>query len=406
MKKTLANIALFLVVTVVCLALAEVGLRAFTPFPIHAEKANKIYDTDLGYRLNPGHPSIDERGFRNSRGKPRVVAAIGDSHTYGSGVSPEESWPEQFEKITGVPTYNFGVGSYAVYSYYAAARRALDENYKDIVIALFINNDFKVEGSSCDIDYASSGLWREARDRLDLELPDCRLADNWRTARAPGFVRWFRGRADSAILSAVDYLVVLPLSDLAYRWMGNGSQPRAKAAASQQASGRNGAAGKPARRPASAYFAGRGLKNQVEKFAFTDLQRADVRSGIADFEKMLMDLKRRAADKGSRLGVLLITSKLQVVYENFDDKDIFEQVDKLKMTVINHLKIEKRLTDFMTRAGIPWKSAGPRLYAEIEKSDRDGGWVYPPTSGHPFARGYRVYAEAAADLYKEMTGGQ
>ena len=122
MKKLLGNIGLMLLVTLVCLAIAEVGLRMFTPFPVHGKKANKIYDRDFGYRLNLAHPSIDEHGFRNSGNKPKVVAAVGDSHTYGSGVKETQSWPAQFEKITGQPTYNFGVGSYAVYTYYALAR--------------------------------------------------------------------------------------------------------------------------------------------------------------------------------------------------------------------------------------------------------------------------------------------
>jgi len=154
MKKILANIALLIVVTIICVVLAEIGLRAFTPFPIHGRKANKIYDVDFGYRLNPGHPDSDKSGFRNKGEKERVFAAIGDSHTYGSNVRQEESWPEQFEKITGVPTYIFGVGSYAVYAHYAIAHRAIDQGYKHIIIALLIHNDFKVRGNSCDIDYA------------------------------------------------------------------------------------------------------------------------------------------------------------------------------------------------------------------------------------------------------------
>ena len=193
MKKIAANIALACVVTLLCIVAAEIGLRALTPFPIHGKKANKIYDKHVGYRLNPSHPNIDEHGFRNNGEKPRMVAAIGDSHTYGSNVRPEEAWPEQFEKLTGVPAYNFGVGSYAVYAHFANAHRAIEQGYKYVIIALLIHNDFKVHGNSCDIDYDASELWQEAKARLSLNLPDCSNADNWRTARAPGFIRWIRG---------------------------------------------------------------------------------------------------------------------------------------------------------------------------------------------------------------------
>jgi hypothetical protein len=404
MMKFLANIALLLVVTIICVALAEAGLRAFTPFPIHGRKANKIYDVDFGYRLNPGHPSSDKYGFRNKGEKERVFAAIGDSHTYGSNVRQEESWPEQFEKITGVPTYNFGVGSYAVYAHYAIARRAIDQGYKHIIIALLIHNDFKVTGNSCDIDYASSQFWQEVKARLSLNLPDCSNAKNWRTAKAPGFIRWFRGRANSAILSAIDYLLVRPVSDQWHRMTVSTSKAKKAPVISSPAK----EAPKPAparevrKRSASAYFAGRALKNQEVEFAFTDLSRPAVLSGIEDFEKMLVDLKRAAGEKGAKVGLLFIPTKVQLFYEYLDDKDIYEKLRVLKDMAENHIKIENRLADHMTRNGVFWSSAAPELITAIEKSDRDRSWVYAPTGGHPNPPGYRAYAEAAKKLYERM----
>ncbi len=404
MKKILANIALLLVVTIICVVLAEIGLRALTPFPIHGRKANKIYDVDFGYRLNPGHPDSDKFGFRNKGEKKRVFAAIGDSHTYGSNVRQEESWPEQFEKITGVPTYNFGVGSYAVYAHYAIARRAIEQGYKHIIIALLIHNDFKVNGNSCDIDYASSRMWQEAKTRLSLNLPDCSNAKNWRTAKAPGFIRWFRGRANSAILSAIDYLIVRPVSDQWHRMTLSASKAKKASAISSQTK----VEAKPARekevqkRSAAAYFAGRALKNQEVEFAFTDLSRPAVLRGIEDFEKMLVDLKRAVDEKGAKVGLMFIPSKVQLIYQIMDDKDIYEQFPVLKDMAENHIIIEKRLADHMTRNGVSWSSAAPELITAIEKSDRDRSWVYAPTGGHPNPSGYRAYAEAAIKLYERM----
>lgn len=403
MKKFLANIALLLVVTIVCVVLAEAGLRAFTPFPIHGRKANKVYDADFGYRLNPGHPDSDKFGFRNKGEKERVFAAVGDSHTYGSNVRQDQSWPEVFENITGVPTYNFGVGSYAVYAHYAIARRALDQGYKHIIIALLIHNDFKVNGNSCDIDYASSQLWQETKTRLSLNLPDCSNAKNWRTAKAPGFIRWFRGRANSAILSATDYLIVRPLSDRWHRMTLKTAPKKVTAAPSQKKEAPEAAPVREVRkRPSSAYFAGRALKNQEVEFAFTDLKRRAVVRGIEDFEKMLVDLKRAAHDKGGEVGLMFIPSKVQLIYELLEDKDIYEKLPVLKDMAENHIEIEKRLASHMTRNGIFWSSAAPELAAAIEKSDRDGSWVFPSGGGHPNPVGYRAYAEAAKKLYERM----
>lgn len=401
MKKFLANIALTSVVLVVCIILAEVSLRALTPFPIHGEKANKIYDQDAGYRLNPGHPSIDSHGFRNKGEKPHVFAAVGDSHTYGSNVEPEESWPEQFEKMTGVPTYNFGVGSYAVYAYFANAHRALEQGYKSIIIALLIHNDFKVNGNSCDIDYASSEFWQATKQRLNLHLPDCSGADNWRTAKAPDFIRWFRGRGSSAILSATDYLVVRPLSDKWHQMTHAAKPKKVKLANAPKAD--TGALPEASVRPASAYFTGRAIKNQQVDFKFTDLKRPAVVNGIEDFEKMLLDLKRSVDAKGAKVGVMFIPTKIQLFYQHSRDPDIYDQHPFFKDMARNHVAIEKRLSDHMSANAIPWISAAPEIIAAVEKSEAEGEFVYPSSGGHPYAPGYAAYARSAVKLYERMT---
>lgn len=409
MKRLLGNIALAALVTLLCLVLAEIGLRAFTPFPIHGRKANKIYDVDVGYRLNPGHPNTDKFGYRNRKDKPHTIAAIGDSHTYGSNVKPEEAWPEVFEQITGEPVYNYGVGSYAVYAHYAHVHRAVEQGAKYVIIALLIHNDFKVNGNSCDIDYAESEFWQDAQERLDLKLPDCSEAKNWQTARAPGFIRYFRGRAQSAILSAMDYLVVRPLSDAWYRLQvktpSSATQPKPEPKQENKSRLKPGiypGEKNQPQRPASAYFAGRAIKNQEVEFAFTDLSRQAVLDGIADFEKMLSDMKRLEEEKGVRIALMFIPSKIQLFYEYLDDLDIYEKIPILKDMAINHQKIEKRLIAHMDEIGLTWGTAKPELVTAIEASEKEGSWVFPPSGGHPLPVGYRAYAEAAARLYRTM----
>lgn len=409
MKRLLGNIALASVVTLVCLAIAEVGLRVFTPFPIHGRKANKIYDIDAGYRLNPGHPNIDKHGFRNKPGPtPRVMAALGDSHTFGTNVKPGQTWPVQFEKMTGVPTYNFGVGSYAVYAHFANAHRALDQGYKYVIIALLIHNDFKVNGNSCDIDYVKSEFWQKTQSRLGLHLPDCSEADNWRTAHAPGFIRWLRGRVQFATLSAIDYLVLRPLSDKWYRLteeLKESKQQAMPVAAPKKTKDKTLVAapdGTYRKRPASSYFAGRAIKNQEVEAAFTDLRRQAIVNGIDDFEVMLADLKRAADEKGAKVALMFIPSKVQLFYEYLDDLDIYETLPILKEMAVNHQKIERRLMDYMDSKGLLWSTAKPELIAAIEEYEPKGGWVFPPTGGHPNPVGYTAYAKSAVKLYERM----
>jgi len=157
-------------------------------------------------------------------------------------------------------------------------------------------------------------------------------------------------------------------------------------------------------RPSSAYFTGRALKNQELEFAFTDLNSKAVLRGIEDFEKLLVDLKRVADEKGAKVGLMFIPSKVQLIYEISKDRDIYEKLPVLKDMAINHIKIEKQLAAHMSKNGFYWSTAAPEIIAEIEKSDQDGSWVYPSTGGHPYPSGYRAYAKSAKKLYERMGG--
>jgi hypothetical protein len=55
-----------------------------------------IKDEKLGWRPNPRTPGHDPIGFRNENVPEDVsVLAMGDSQTYGVGVSREQAWPQQ-----------------------------------------------------------------------------------------------------------------------------------------------------------------------------------------------------------------------------------------------------------------------------------------------------------------------
>lgn len=65
------------------------------------------------------HVSIDADGMRrNGDGPPppgdRVVAAVGDSFTFGDQVDDDASWPAQLEQMLGRPVKNGGVFGYSL----------------------------------------------------------------------------------------------------------------------------------------------------------------------------------------------------------------------------------------------------------------------------------------------------
>ncbi len=73
----------------------------------------KIPDDRLGRRPNPAYPGHDANGFRNQEVPNKAgILALGDSHTYGSGVQMNEAWPQVLGQLAGQTTYNMGLGGY------------------------------------------------------------------------------------------------------------------------------------------------------------------------------------------------------------------------------------------------------------------------------------------------------
>ena len=75
--------------------------------------AKVLPDEVLGFRPNPSFAEHDENGFRNpSLPLSAALVALGDSQTYGTGVSPEQTWPRQLESVTGKKIYSLAFGGY------------------------------------------------------------------------------------------------------------------------------------------------------------------------------------------------------------------------------------------------------------------------------------------------------
>jgi len=121
------------------LGLLEGGLRLSTSHPIDRMK-QYAPDQEIGYVLNSAAEEVDRFGYRNKaqtqRGAP--VVAIGDSHTYGLGVSSDAAWPQQLMKRIGQPVYNYGVPGYSPAQYEATVKRALGDGAQYVLIALLI----------------------------------------------------------------------------------------------------------------------------------------------------------------------------------------------------------------------------------------------------------------------------
>ena len=102
----------------------------------------KIPDGRLGHRPNPAYPGHDAKGFRNPQlpGSAHVVA-LGDSHTYGSGVKSEQAWPRVLESLLEQPVYNMGLGGYGPVHSLLLWDEAADLKPAVVIEAIYAGND-------------------------------------------------------------------------------------------------------------------------------------------------------------------------------------------------------------------------------------------------------------------------
>lgn len=101
-----------------------------------------VSDPVLEYRLNPALPDNDKAGFRNaSLIEAPFLIALGDSQTYGTGVSREQSWPQQLASLSGEQAYNMGVPGYGPVQEFVLMSRAVTSHPRWVAEAFYSGND-------------------------------------------------------------------------------------------------------------------------------------------------------------------------------------------------------------------------------------------------------------------------
>ena len=137
------------VMIAVTLVFLEAGLQiAAAIFPGVAALLSRtgmypaIEDDLLGWRPNSEFMGHDPKGFRNAVVPERVfIVALGDSQTYGFGVSREEAWPKQLEMLGHITTYNMSFSGYGPTHSLALLNEALQLRPKLVIEAFYAGND-------------------------------------------------------------------------------------------------------------------------------------------------------------------------------------------------------------------------------------------------------------------------
>jgi hypothetical protein len=87
-------------------------------------------------------PAVDRNGFRNKFVPDTVsIVALGDSPTYGVGVSRDQAWPQRLDTLSNVPTYNMGVPGWGPTQSLVILGQAMALMPKLIIEAFYAGND-------------------------------------------------------------------------------------------------------------------------------------------------------------------------------------------------------------------------------------------------------------------------
>ena len=373
----IANLALLSAAILLSLGLGEVALRAFTPFPIHGGEANRVFDPDLGYRLSSRLAEIDSDGFRNSSGGGAwTVAAIGDSHTYGYHVTADQAWPKALGRLIDRDVYNFGMGSYGIFTYHALLRRAIDQRFDAVIVGLYYPNDFFPSSSHCSIDF-SSPFWVQARQELALDPPKCDAP-----YVEPDLLIWAKDNV--ATLSAMDYFLWDHIRTAIWHVLPASYRNEKEFCLSAQAN----------------------MCIEKERVAFhakaTDLGDPRIASMLDNFRLMMGDAASRAREAGVKLGILMIPSRERIVYEWRLRENVLQEEGEFEAKVRRQVVFEDVLKQQFRALEVPVESALDELVAAFDEAMAAGDVFFKPYGGHPFEPGYRAYTRAAAALASQM----
>ena len=364
----LPNIVILLVTIVICLLIAEIALRSFTPFPV-GYSSHQAADADLGYRLSSDFPEADAAGFRNADGARIEVLALGDSHTYGNNVGTDASWPAVFAKTSGLQTYNAGVGSYGILAYHALLNSLCLPETRAAIIALYPANDFVAGGSNCLIINDLSDFWQQETKKLGLVWP--KLEKECSDIEDLSIVDWLE--ANSAIVGAV-----------------------------RTATG--GKRGLPADKPRYDFADGVQpmlVKRIAKHNRCTDPGNPDTAAMLTNLERMAPTWSRQ---DGVPVGVIILPSRERVVYGYFEKHGRLDELaPEFVAQMQNQIQLEKRSAQILAAADVPYREALPDILVAFEAELRVGRNFYPAwDDGHPMEAGYASYAAVALALLDEM----
>lgn len=379
---TKANMILFVLSSLLAIGLLEGGLRLFTAFP--SGGSNKFPHPALGYVLNSRVPGIDSFGFRNVSRNRRggEIAAIGDSHTYGLGVSPSESWPSVLSAKTGRHVYNYGIPGYEPYRYHFLVKQAIDDGAQYIIVALLLDFD---SGSDLAIPCAqlTTDYYKEFDNLVDNDYEAlCSKGIKADSNNIPSrivknrgndfqlFVRHAKKRAKKILKEKI------AITSAAYELVFH------------------------------KYWTDRRFEISGETITYSikisQKLLNTVDSRVASLKETLLSIKEMCSAHSVSCGFLLLPSIGRAI--SLVRSDTFDITNETPRELDRELSLVEEIKEFLIGNDMAFSDAAPYVASAFQErlSSGDELEVMVPYDSHPRRVGYAAYADAATDLLNKL----
>lgn len=357
-----------------------------------------IPDVTLGHRPNPAFHEHDSNGFRNLTVPESVdLVAIGDSQTYGVGVEPDESWPRQFEHLTGQSTYSLAFGGYGPAHSLSLWELGQALEPKIYVEAFYAGNDL----------YDAFNLVYSLNQQRELRAPDASVADRVNAAEASASlesqISRFFGPApqpeDKPEIGRLRLLVSKSirlyglLRRLRYEWANQRERSlppweRAKAFAKT-----NPQACEILETPEF-----QTILTPAYRLTALELDDPRIAEGLRISCRSLAMMHQRASEQGARFVVLLIPTKELAFAELIESAPQPSPSEHLAKLWKKERQLWAQTKVFLEEQGIEYVEALPALQGEI----REKRQPYPLSyDGHPNQHGQRAIAWVLANYLNQ-----
>ncbi|MGH9368457.1 MAG: GDSL-type esterase/lipase family protein [Thermoanaerobaculia bacterium] len=386
------------------LLVAEAVLQLFSllvparmDFLRQARAPISLKDARLGLRPNPDFPDHDAGGYRNASVPPEAdVVALGDSHTYGTGVRREENWPHRLAERTGRTVYGISCGGWGPTQSLILFDGALALKPRLVVEAFYTGNDL----FDCfDTVYGDHGLPQLATDE-PASAQAIRAAERREPLkeRYDGLYRLllegtpagappppaFRARSLRSFLREHSKLYQLA------------SVARYRVTRMFRRSGWEAEKEKARQGPAREFYrifeqgAFRTIFTPVYRTAAMDLEDPRIAEGLRIALEALRSMSERAREAGTELLVLLIPTK-ELVFR--DEAAKAPPAEDYWWVIEKEQIIRTRTMEFLRGRGIPFLDTLPALRESLAR----GLQPYPESAdGHPNPEGHRIIAGVVA----------